>query len=304
MRVTNKTLVNTFLSNLNRNLNNMSKYQDQLSSGKEIRRPSDDPYAVTRSMELHSAINRNDQYLRNIEDSIGWLDTTDTALGQITDSLQRIRELMISSTSGTKAQTDIDANRLEIEQRIQEIVQTGNTMFDGKYIFAGNKTTDAPFEFDTAAAPGKIDFASADTGQIVREISPNVVLDINITASRMMKDSATNLDLPETLYDIVENLKSGGDLSQVSGKLLGDITTHIDNLLSCRGEVGAKANRMESAKYKNEEETFNMTEIMSKIEDIDLAEKVMEYKVMESVYNASLMTNSKILQPSLVDFLR
>jgi len=299
MRVTNKTLVNTFLNNLNNNLTKMSKYQDQMASGKEIRKPSDDPFGATRSMELNTAINRNDQYLRNIDDSIGWLDTTDTALGQVNDSLQRIRELMISSASGTKSQTDIDANKMEIIQRIEEIAQAGNTMFDGKYIFAGNQTTNAPF---ASINNGDISY-SGDDGPINREIAPNVILKINVTGEKMMNGAGVNLGV--TLSSIRDALDlNSADFPKISGSLLDDITKQIDNALNLRGEAGAKANRMESARAKNEEETYNTTEILSKVEDIDLAEKIMQYKVMENVYNSSLMTNAKILQQSLIDFLR
>jgi len=309
MRITNKTLVKTFLNNLNTNLTNMSKYQDQLSSGKEIRKPSDDPYAVVRSMELNSAIDRNDQYLRNIEDSTGWLDVTDTALGQITDSMQRIKELMISSASGTKTQTDINANKMEIIQKIEEIAQSGNTVFDGKYIFAGNETTTLPFE---NMGNGNIEYSDIKTpslsseGPVNREIAQGVSMQINVSAKNIMtyKDkSGAQVDLAQTLNSIVSDLSEGGDLSNISGDLLEKMETHIDNILRYRGEAGAKSNRMESAKAKNEEETYNTTEILSKIEDIDVAEKYMEYSVMESVYQASLSSSAKILQPSLMDFL-
>lgn len=308
MRITNNTLVRTFLSNVNNNLNKMAKYQDQMSSGKEIRRPSDDPFAVVRSMGYNTSLRRNDQYLKNIENAIGWLNTTDTALGQIGSSLDRIRVLMLDAASGTKTQTELDAIKNEIVQRIEEVVQTGNTTFDDKYIFGGDITTKKPFESDKN---GTITGYTTDTGTIYREISPGVDLDINITASDVMKTEHLNektdvyedIDLGETLTLIKDALENG-KTSEVSGELLGKITSHIDNVLKIRGEVGAKYNRMESAKYKNEEESFNMTEILSKIEDIDLAEKIMEYSVMETVYQASLMTNAKILQPSLVDFLR
>lgn len=299
MRITNKTMVNTFLNNLNNNLTKMSKYQDQMTSGKEIRKPSDDPFGATRSMELNTAINRNDQYLRNIDDSIGWLDTTDTALGQVNDSLQRIRELMISSASGTKTQTDIDANKMEIIQRIEEITQAGNTMFDGKYIFAGNQTTAVPFE---NISSGVISYVG-DDGPVNRELAPNVTLKINVTGEKMMNGAGINLGA--TLSSIKNALDlNSPDFPKISGDLLGDIAKQIDNVLNLRGETGAKSNRMESAKAKNEEETYNTTEILSKVEDIDLAEKIMQYKVMENVYNSSLMTNAKILQQSLIDFLR
>jgi len=303
MRVTNSTLVRTFLDNVNRNLNAMRKYQDQLSSGKEIRRPSDDPFGTVRTMGLHKLIDRNDQYLSNIDGAISWLNTTDTALGQIGDSLMRIQELVTAAANGTNSDEELNAYREEILQKIEEIVQSGNTKFDDKYIFGGNITTgDPPFELDKSTA-GQLNF-KGDSGVIKKEISPGVTIDINVTGTEILGVSESSEypnGLSETLNKIVKALE-GGETEELS-KLIGDIKDHFNNVLNLRSRVGAKYNRMESVKYKNEEETFNMTEMLSKIEDIDLAEKVMEYAVMETVYMASLMTNAKILQPSLVDFL-
>jgi flagellar hook-associated protein 3 FlgL len=307
MRVTNKSLVRTFLSDLNNNLNNMRKYQEQLSSGKEIRRPSDNPAGAVKAMRFTSSINRNDQYLKNIENASAWLDTTDTALGQMTDSLQRIRELTIAASNGTNSTSEYDAYKAEIVQRIEEIAQQGNTTFDGRYIFAGSMTTTTPFKTDMATA--NLFVSSGDDGKIRSEISPNVDVEINVTGSELLngKDANGNpLNLGATLKKIVDTLNgaSGTSMSDLSGDVLKGVQDNIDNVLRLRAEVGAKANRMETAKSKNEEETYNMTEVLSKTADVDIAEKTMEYSVMQSVYQASLMTGAKIIQPSLIDFLR
>jgi flagellar hook-associated protein 3 FlgL len=304
MRITNKYLVKTFLSDLNINLENMKKFQEQLSSGKELRRPSDDPFAVTRSMTLNSSINRNTQYQRNIEDSIGWLDTTDTALGQIGDSLQRIRELMLAASNGTNTQSELDAYRAEIQQKIEEIGQSGNTNFDGRYIFGGTLTTDKPFDVSKDGS-GEISYNGNDQ-VIKREISPGVTIDINVNGSQMLAGTdvkGTDHDMVSALQNVVSALNKG-DYSALGGDLVDDVQANIDNILRLRADVGAKSNRMESAKSKNEDETLNLTEMLSKVEDIDIAEKIMQYKVMESVYQASLMSGAKIIQPSLIDFLR
>ena len=85
---------------------------------------------------------------------------------------------------------------------------------------------------------------------------------------------------------------------------MGQLDDHINNILSLRAEMGAKYNRLEAAKLKNEEETLNMTELLSKTEDVDIAEKAMEYAMMSAVYQASLAMGARILQPTLLDFLR
>lgn len=308
MRITNQGMLNNYLNNLNRNLTQMQKYQDQLSSGKEIRRPSDDPFAVTRSMSLHTSINQNDQYLRNIEDSLGWTDMTDTALGSMGDIMNRLRELTIQGANGTLSDTDQGAVQDEVEQLIDQIAQIGNTNYDGRYIFAGQDTTKPPFSAtDNVLKYKETTEATEFTDQmLVREISQNVTMEINIPGNWIIQgkhDDELTADLPTTLNSIVNALETG-DTEALGGDLLGQLDEHIDNILALRSEMGAKYNRLEAAKGKNEEETFNMTELMSKTEDIDLAEKTMQYMTMENVYRASLSTGAKIMQPTLLDFLR
>jgi flagellar hook-associated protein 3 FlgL len=305
MRITNQSILHNYLNNLHRNLSNMAKYQDQMSSGKEIRRPSDDPFAVTRSMSLHTSINQNNQYLRNIEDSIGWVDMTDSALGNLGDIMNRLRELVIKGANGSQGDSERNAIKQEVQQLIGQMAQIGNTNYDGRYIFGGQSTTEPPFsvENNTLLYDGAVD---AQDLMLTRELSQNVTMDINVAGSWIMQgkvDEPVSVSLTDTLNSIVEALDNG-DSNALGGNLLSLLDEHIDNILALRSEVGAKYNRLEAAKQKNEEETFNMKELLSKTEDVDLAEKIMEFSMMANVYYASLSMGAKILMPSLLDFIR
>ena len=74
--------------------------------------------------------------------------------------------------------------------------------------------------------------------------------------------------------------------------------------MKLRSEVGAKQNSMDSALARNSDQNTNMTEILSKTEDIDITEKAMEYATMQTIYMAALQTSAKVIQPSLLDYLR
>ena len=141
MRVTNRMLTNNYLRDMRTNLNNLSTINRQLSSGKELRRPSDNPFKVARSMQLHTDINTNTQYNENIKDTINWLDTTDTALSQATNVFQRVRELMVSSGNAAYGDDEKKAISDELNEKVAELSQILNTNFDGKYIFGGTKAT-------------------------------------------------------------------------------------------------------------------------------------------------------------------
>ena len=100
MRITNKMLSNNFLRDMRTNLTNLNTIQGQMTSGKQIRKPSDDPSKASRIMQMYSDIDANKQYNNNIKNSINWLDTTDTALGQVGDVVGRIQELLVSAGNG------------------------------------------------------------------------------------------------------------------------------------------------------------------------------------------------------------
>lgn len=319
MRVTNQMMTNSFLRDMNRNLNNLSKLNKQLTTGKEISKPSDNPFKTARIMQMYSDISANKQYNENIKDTINWLDTTDVALEQIGNSFQRVRELMVSSGNASYGSDELKAIKDEINEKVNEIGQILNTNFDGKYIFGGTKSSSKPVGVNIVDGNNSLSFidkSGNDTAdenilnqinsKLVVEISQGVNMEYNVNAKEILnfKDASGNeIDIMSLMNDIINNLQSENSSDVVNGNL-ADIDSVLSNVNKLRGEVGAKQNRMESAKAQNEEQNLSMTEILSKTEDIDLAEKTIEVATLQSVYIASLQTSAKILQSTLIDFIR
>ncbi|MFZ7131508.1 MAG: flagellar hook-associated protein FlgL [Eubacteriales bacterium] len=307
MRITNSTLANTFLRNLSRNLEHMQTLQIQLSSGKEVSKPSDNPMLLSRIMSIDNNIKMNDQYNTNIQDTIGWVETQDGALSSVSSTLQRVRELIVYGANGSLSDTDRAAIQDEMVQLVGELSQTLNSNFDGRYIFGGQKTTTAPFQVIKNAEGIDILTYQGDHNNLAREIASNVMVDLITDGGKLNTtsgaSSAENEDLGSLMGNIIIALRDG-DNEALSGDLLGDIDKHIDNILRVRSKVGAIYNRLGAAEERNETENLNLTTLLSQKEDIDIAEKYMEYSVMESVYQASLSAGAKILQPSLLDYIR
>ncbi|KEH98568.1 flagellar hook-associated protein FlgL [Clostridium botulinum] len=345
MRVTNKMLSNNFLADMKVNLENINKIQQQNTSGKKFRKPSDDPFAVARSMQLHTDINTNKQYSKNITDVSNWLDTTDTALGQAGNVLQRVRELLISSGNGGYTKSERRAIKDEINEKIGEMSQILNTNFGGNYIFGGSRSTTKPMEvtkddkgnvsinyilkdgrqysIDSSKKP--IDIKAVDkkpfdsklvedeynqiASKLKIEVSQGVTMDYNVTATDLLEfknEAGDAKNLREILSNIVTHLDSEkpDEINKLIGEDLTNITDSISNVLKIRAEVGAKQNRIEGANDRNKDGTFNMTKILSKHEDVNYTENMTDYATMLTVYMASLQTSAKIIQPSLMDYLR
>ena len=331
MRVTNQMMSKSFLKDLNRNQNYMKRINDQLTSGKEIRRPSDNPFKVARSMQLNSDINANTQYNENIKDTINWLDTTDTALEQLGNSFQRFRELMVSAGNAAYGSDEKRAIKDEMNEKVNEIAQILNTNFDGKYIFGGSKGSTKPVGTDKNIITGNNSLhLSGNNGEVLNidnldedvqnqinminkklavEVSQGVTMDYNVSATDILlfKDkNGVSINVMDLLKDITNNVVSENPLDgvKITSENLKVMDETVSNLLRIRAEVGAKQNRMQSAGSQNEDQNFNLTDILSQTEDIDLAQKNIEAAVAQNVYMASLQVSAKIIQPSLLDFLR
>lgn len=331
MRITNQMMSKSFLRDLNRNQNYMKKLNDQLTSGKEIRRPSDNPFKVARSMQLNRDIGANTQYNENIKDATNWLDTTDTALEQLGNSLQRFRELMVSAGNAAYGSDEKTAIRDELNEKVNEITQILNSSFDGKYIFGGTKVSSKPVSSSRNIDTGNNSMnLSGEEGEILLldnldesvqnqinminqklnvEVSQGVTMEYSVSATDLLlfKDkNGVNVNVMDLLKNITDDIASpdSDKSSKITNEYLKTMDETITNLLKIRAEVGAKQNRMDSAADQNDEQNFNLTDILSQTEDIDVAEKNIEATVAQSVYMASLQVSAKIIQPSLLDFLR
>lgn len=293
MRVTNNMMVANFLNNLSNNMREMDRIQQQLSTGKAINKPSDDPVNIIYSLRLNSSITETEKFLDNVASANAWLNTTDTALRQATEILQSVRELTVRGANDTLPQTSRDAMAKEIEQLREQLIQVANTNHDGRFIFGGFQTTQAPF---TAAG--------VYTGSVVSDIEYEIGISIKMTVNITGDDVFTNpVDSFQLLTDIANDLYAGNTVN-LSTIRIGDLDRSIDNIIARRTEVGAKMNRLEMTQTRLDEAKTNFSGLLSSVEDIDMAEVITQLKMQENVYRTALASGARIIQPTLLDFLR
>lgn len=301
MRITNNMLINNMLSNLNTNLDRMSRYQTQLATGKKITLPSDDPIVASRSLKLRTDVAEIKQYQRNVEDAISWMEITETTLGQMGEVMHRLRELTVQGANGTTTIDDLEKLRKEVEQLKIQMTHLANTTYAGRYIFSGFKT-DKPLMDEDGIF--QIDITNGE--QIFFEIGMGDDIHVNVTGSDLFNNeinAAANdkSSLIQTFDDIIAAMMAGDH--EAVGDNLAKIDADINNILRVRSGVGARMNRLELTANRLGEDFINFTKLMSKNEDVDMAEAIMNLLNEENVYNASLAAGAKVIQPSLIDFL-
>ncbi|MGG3688152.1 flagellar hook-associated protein FlgL [Caldifermentibacillus hisashii] len=286
MRVTQSMLSNNMLRNLSSNYNKMGKLQDQLTTQKRITRPSDDPVVAMLGLGYRDSLNKVQQYSRNISEATNWLDSTDDAISQGVKVLQRIRELTVQASNGTYEEAQRGAIAVEVDQLKDQLETIAQTQVGGKYIFNGENTNKAP----TAG-----DFSDGD---IELEIFDGIKLNVNTKGSELFKSVFNTLDsLKSKLED-----KTASD-TDISG-FLDTLDSEIDHFLKIQADVGAKQNRVDMMKDRLSSQETIATEIMSKNEDVEIEKVITELITQESVQRAALSVGARIIQPSLIDFLR
>ncbi|HBZ81763.1 flagellar hook-associated protein FlgL [Brevibacillus sp. FSL K6-0770] len=298
VRVTQNMLNSNMLRNLHNSMRSMDKLQQQLSSGSKIAKPSDDPVVAARGMFYRSSLMENDQYKRNVDEAKSWMDMTDSTMDEIGNVMKRIKELLVYSGDGAISPDDLKTMASEVSELKIHLGTLANQQINGKYIFAGTDTNKAPYDF--TANGGKGDFVSTNSSSINLEVSQNVFVTSNINAQNLFNfpDNANNMF--KVLDNIIGELENGRDATQ----FLTGMEQQFDKLLAERAALGASVNRVELIADRLKTQEVSINELMSKNEDADVAKVMTDLKTQESVHSAALGSGARIIQPTLLDFLR
>ncbi|MFM9330673.1 flagellar hook-associated protein FlgL [Paenibacillus mesotrionivorans] len=304
-RVTQNSISNQLLRNINTNLRNMQGLQEQMSTGRLINRPSDDPVGITYALRYRSDLSINEKYQSNVDSAGSWLEFNDTMLSQVGDVLKRMKELSVTGSTGTNPQTALDNIASEIGQLKDQLLDISNSQFNGKYVFNGQFTDSAPY--DSSVDPKTV---VTDLGDINYVVNTGVQLSVNVKGSEVFGYPPTGVTAPKNEDDnifhvadqLIANLKSG-NYDGVKDQL-PHLESRMDKILNQRAEVGARANRVELIQQRLGDLSYNLESLQSKTEDADIEELIIKAKVNENVYQASLSVGAKIIMPTLVDFLR
>ena len=299
MRITQSMLQNNMLKNLYSSQAQMNKYLTQINTGKKISRPSDDPVIVMKGMGYRTEVTEVEQYRRNTSEIWNWMDHTDDALDKATKAMQRIEELAVQAANDTYDKDEREAIAKEVEQLQRQLVEIANTNVNGKYIFNGTDTNLQPVEVD---AEGNVIVTDTDgRNQYVNiEVSKGITFDVN-----MDPDKTFNKELFANIDDFISALKSDDSNQQDEmNSALENLRKGTTDIVNTRAELGAKMNRLELIEDRLSHQEIIAKDTMMKNEGVDFEEAVMNLLTQEVIHRAALSAGSKIIQPSLVDFLR
>ncbi len=293
MRVTQQTLARQTLFDLNGTTNRLAQLQNQLSTGKQITRPEDDPFGTGRALSLRDELSDTQQFQRNINDGVAWLQQSDSALGNANDVMSRVRTLVVQAGNGTNDPNSLKAIQTEISQLKESLREQANTTIDGRYVFSGTQTKTQPFP-----APGN-SFVG-NTNPVQRQIGQGQTVAVSQDSTAVFGANGNNV------FDLLDRIQSdltSGSTANLSGQDLTDIDTAMDRLQSGRSNVGATQNRLTTQLSRLKDAEVNVSDLLSKTEDADMAKTMVNFSMTQTVYQAALQAGAKVIQPTLMDFL-
>lgn len=290
-RVTASSMTQTAMRQLQANLSELSRLQEQANSQRAFLAPSDDPNAAATTLRLHAEQRRTDQHARNIDDGIAWLTTADSAISASTALLARARNLTVQGANdGAMDATAKEAIAVELENIRDELRAQANTTLLGRSVFAGTS--------DRAAFDAAGDFSGLPDAEVVRRVSDEASIRVDTDGAAVFgsgDDSVFNL-----IGRIVTDLRSGVNV----GPRLNEIDQRRDAMLSVQGSVGARQAQMERAKEATVQNAVSLEARRAAVEDVDSVEVLVQLQAQELVYRSALAVTGRVLQPSLLEFLR
>lgn len=287
-RVTSRAMSNTALRGLQSSLNRTQDLQNQLSTGRRVNRPADDPAATAASMQLRSQRAANQQYQRNVTDSTGRLSVADSAMTQISDRIRRAQALVTQANNGSLG----DASRAAIGQELNsiaaEVIDLYNTKWLGRPVFGGTVAGSIAVQPDGTYI--------GDENPVLSRVNADTVMRVDVSGTAAGADF-----VPGAITAAAAAVVANGSTATTS---LTDLQTGLDRVLQALGDVGARAQRLDTAQNKLTGEELDFTSRISENEDADLPETILNLESQKVGYQAALATAANILQTSLVDYLR
>ena len=220
--------------------------------------------------------------------------------------MNNIRNIIVSANnSGTLTNDEFKAYRSALQQEIGTVVDAMNTNYDGRYIFGGFKTTEPPFEV-TKDANGEVNGLkyNGDETNLAREISNGVSINLLTNGNLIMNAQGAGKDLGTFFNELVADLDKHDEAAIADlSKKLDEVDVFKNNIVNYNTRIGAIENRIDAAKDRNGSEKITLKNTLSTRQDVDIAQKYMEYQNQMLAYKSTLAMGTKIMQTTVLDYM-
>jgi flagellar hook-associated protein 3 FlgL len=298
-RITPAMLTSSTLDNLNSSLAALDRTSEELSSGKTILEPSDNPYGASQVIDLQSQLDGLSAYESDAQNGIAWENTAGSAMANMNEVVQRVRELVVDAANGTNNQSDLNTIANEVEQLTEGIKQDANTQYAGQYVFSGTATTTPPYQ------QGASDEYKGNGETVARAVGPGASVTISTDISTLLGngEAAGDSKLLDTLRTIAGDLRAGNSKALGSSDLQS-LDANIETLSQLQATAGSVTDQLQTALSRSEDLQTSIAEGLSNTEDTNVAATSVTYANEQAAYEAALRAGASIVQESLLNFLQ
>lgn len=300
LRITQNSMNRTQMAGLNTSLERLQTTHEHLTTGKRLNRPSDDPVGTVSAMRFRAEQRQLEQFGENITDGRARLGAADDALTQTLSMVQRIRTQSVAALNGVNSETQLKAYAAEIRELRDGMLQQANSQYAGMPLFGGTTPSQNAFDPATGEFLGNslpvlrnVTQAPGEAGQV------NVGVSGTAAFGNAFFGGADGVGDLEALAKAIE---SGDQDAMRTG--LQNVDGLIDNILDVQSTVGARSVRLAGLENLNGRQDDASKIALSKVEDTDFLKAAMDLSIQGNAYQAALAASAKIIQPSLMDFLR
>lgn len=293
VRVTQRMLTQTSLGSLQANLGRMSKLQEQMSTGRIINRPSDSPTGTRAAMRLRDDVSAVQQYQLNAQDGAAWLGTIDNTLTGVSDQVRQARDTALQgANTGAVGQTALNALAATVDQLRTNLISESNTQYLGRPVFGGITGGEKAYD-DSGAFVGT-------AGAVNRTVGDGIKVRVDADAQATFGPDGNNVF--DHLDALSTALKAGDSTAIKAG--ITQLNADLDRLTSARAEVGTRAQQVDAATQKGADTELSLKSSLSDVENADLPKVVVDLQMQQTAYQAALAATARVMQPTLLDFLR
>lgn len=292
MRVTHSITYNGYVNDLTRQQERLLALHKQISTGKSVNAPSDDPVKANTLLTSRGLFASVEQYDKNADSGLSYLGIAEGALSRAKDTIGRLSELAISANglmdAGARANIAIEVNNL-----YAQLVDQANTTYDDKYIFSGYKT-DSPTFTSLGAYQGDANSLSIKTG-----VSTNVTIGVN--GGEVFKGTGGGVDIFGKITAFITALETN-DTAGVK-TAIDDMDTAFDQVSDAVADIGGKVTRLNALKNDYSRISMELRSVMSGIEDADMAKVISDMQLGQAAMEASLKSAGRIFATNIFDYL-
>lgn len=275
----------------------LTTIQGQMATNKRIQIASDDPHASLISIGNRAELRRSQQLARNAQRATDWLNAADRVTAESVDLLSQARSLVIQATSGAADPTARHAIADQLRQVRESLLSTAASQVSGRSILAG-----------TAAGPAYDSSGTylGDAGSVSTPVASGVTMTVTRTGPELYGAHNSTNPMAGDLFQVLDALATAvqsGDATTLAGGLdaIDTATTRVQRVQT---ELGSRLNQLEGLRSAAKVRDQELTGRISELEDIDLAQATVTLKAKELAYQSALGVAGRMLQTTLLDFLR